>query len=172
MWNSWKLVTVTSWATKTKCIVKEACIYGHRAILLCVMPTVHLSSSGMTQKMMFTFGPRARRLTRDLEPDSCATSGLSCPIYSFSWSTVTRSSSNTRTTSRLGSLSGICACVENKWASLFGDTTILHCSRSSLTDCSVTRREMDEDTLYLDERGRANGLTWLRDSTGWGRSKR
>ncbi len=35
---------------------------------------------------------------------------------------------------------------------MFNDTTILHSRGNSLTDCSDTRREMDEDTLYLEER--------------------
>lgn len=54
-------------------------------------------------------------------------------------------------------------CVENNLCSLFRDNAILHSRGSSLTGCSVVRREMDDDTLYLEERGRGSGLIWPRD---------
>lgn len=38
-------------------------------------------------------------------------------------------------------------CVENNLSSLFRDKTALHSRGNSLTDCSVLRREIDEDTL-------------------------
>lgn len=54
--------------------------------------------------------------------------------------------------------------VENKRASLFRDTTIFHSGSNSLTDCSVSGRVMDEDTLYLQERGEGK---WVDTTKRW-----
>lgn len=117
---------------------------------------------------------RPEKPARILNRRGFVASGLSCSLYSFPRSTLTKK--NLYPTRRQRPDSTSSPAFVNVWRTseplCSATTSSFTAVAARPTDCSVTRREMDEDTLYPDERGRANGLIWLRDKAGWLRHRR